>query len=565
MVGKGTLTPAVAYVRMSGRQQEASPGQQRAEIAKLAEKYHCRVVREYFDEAISGDATDKRKGFLQMVRDAEEKRDFAAILCWDQDRFGRFDSIEAGRWIYPLRKAGVWLITVAQGRIDWNDFAGRMMYSIQQEGKHQYLVDLSRNVLRGRLASAKKGGLIVSPPYGYDRVFFDATGKETKRVAYGEKFSRPAGWTVSLVPAAKAEEVETVRWLFQEFADSDTSLRRLVLDLNARGSRTRRGRHWCAVAVEYMLTHPVYIGTYTFGRRRGGKYHQVNDEGELTQANGHGLRSAPIVKRDHHEGIVDPDVFARVQEKLRQRRGQKSKPRYNGYILTGILHCGHCGGPMCGKTTSHKDRAGHRYYYCPGNATGECGNYSVRQDAMDAYVLDTLAKRLLSPAAVREIEKAILERARDTQQFRKTTDGLKARITALDAKIAKGTENLLLASPDDFADLSDLLATWRRERRALQTELEATATKADGRTAEERAARAMAELKRLRQHLTAADPLKVRAVVKSLILDVKLYWEPKGKRSKVLTHGELTLRSENEVLQCFHSIVPGGPRGSGGP
>ena len=82
------------------------------------------------------DATEKRVAFQQMIRDAEEKGDFAVILCWDQDRFGRFDSIEAGRWIYPLRQAGVWLITVAQGRIDWNDFTGRVMYGIIQEGKH---------------------------------------------------------------------------------------------------------------------------------------------------------------------------------------------------------------------------------------------------------------------------------------------------------------------------------------------------------------------------------------------------------------------------------------------
>lgn len=78
-----------------------------------------------------------------MIKDAEDKADFAAILCWDQDRFGRFDSIEAGRWIHPLRCAGVWLVTVAQGVIDWNDFTSRMMYAIQQEGKYQYLIDLS--------------------------------------------------------------------------------------------------------------------------------------------------------------------------------------------------------------------------------------------------------------------------------------------------------------------------------------------------------------------------------------------------------------------------------------
>ena len=90
-------------------------------------------------------------------------------LCWDQDRFGRFNSIEAGHWIYPLMQAGIRLETIAQGKIDWNDFAGRLMYQIQQEGKHQFLRDLARNCLRGlisRVKEGKWGGGVA--PYGYE-------------------------------------------------------------------------------------------------------------------------------------------------------------------------------------------------------------------------------------------------------------------------------------------------------------------------------------------------------------------------------------------------------------
>jgi len=41
------------------------------------------------------------------------------FVCWDVERFGRFDSLEAGRWIYPLRRAGVRLHTRVDGEIDW--------------------------------------------------------------------------------------------------------------------------------------------------------------------------------------------------------------------------------------------------------------------------------------------------------------------------------------------------------------------------------------------------------------------------------------------------------------
>jgi DNA invertase Pin-like site-specific DNA recombinase len=109
--------PAAGYVRMSDDKQETSLKQQRQEIHRYAEKEGYQVVRWYTDEGISGDDTERRIQFKRMIGDASIG-EFEAILCWDQDRFGRFDLLEAGKWISPLRDAGVHLATVTQGRID---------------------------------------------------------------------------------------------------------------------------------------------------------------------------------------------------------------------------------------------------------------------------------------------------------------------------------------------------------------------------------------------------------------------------------------------------------------
>lgn len=551
---------------MSSGHQEKSPAQQRAEIKKLAAKHGYRIVRWYIDEAISGDDTHKRVGFQKMIRDAEEKGDFCAILCWDQDRFGRFDSIEAGKWIYPLRQAGVWLVTVCQGVIDWNDFAGRMIYSIQQEGKHQFLIDLSKNVLRGRIASAKKGNMIVTPPYGYDRVFFDAGGKLVKRVAYGEKFSRPKDWAVQLAPAENAGEVEAVRWMFDTFAHADCSVHWLVMELNRRKVPTRRGQGWSAVSARYILTHPVYVGTLVFGRRQGGKYHQVDDDGEISKVNGRGSRAAPIVVENAHEPLIDAAVFEKVQRKLRERKGKKSKPRYNGYILTGVVHCGHCGRSMCGKASGCKTDPNRRYYYCPGGQTARCNTHSIRQDALDDYTLDVIHKRLTDPQTIEAIKKAIHRRSKQTEVFKGSTRSLKAQVDAMDRKISKGTENLLLADPRDMEELSSLLREWRTERSQLQTDLEATAVDPAGGGADELAKRAVRELKQLRKHLDTADRMKVRAVVKAMVEDIQLYWQPNGKRYRTLARGVLTFRSDLGVLEGSNNTASARRRrGSGGP
>ena len=50
------------------------------EVAKLAKRDGYRIIREYFDEAISGDDTEKRIAFQQMHHDACNGRDFDVIL-----------------------------------------------------------------------------------------------------------------------------------------------------------------------------------------------------------------------------------------------------------------------------------------------------------------------------------------------------------------------------------------------------------------------------------------------------------------------------------------------------
>ena len=548
------LVPAVGYIRMSSGKQEASPEQQRAEIIKLAKRMGYRIVRWYSDEAISGDATEKRKDFQRMIRDAQNKGDFCAILCWDMSRFGRFDSIEAGRWIHPLREAGVWLVTVAEGEIDWNDFAGRMMYSIQQEGKHQYLIDLSRNVLRGRTAAAKKGKPVTAPPYGYDRIYFDQNGKMVKRVPGGEKFSCPDRWDVKWAPSKNPGEVATIRWMFDEFANSDISLRSLVRELRRKGIKTRRGNLWSQSAVQDKLKHPAYKGTMVFGRRQAGKYHQLDDEGQLEKRKSKGdvrRGSAPILIEDAHEAIVDKETWNRVQKKLRDRAANKHKPRKNGYLLTGVTRCGHCGRAIVGKPA--RKNGGHRYYYCPGYHVGDCPCHSVRQDQLDDYVLRILKKWILAPNAIEQIKRAVHRRAKKQDGFQATVAALRTRIETLDTKIAKGNENLLLADPEHVDGLSKMLASWKRERNEAQSELEDTIASASGKTAEERADKAIAMLKHFQKLIKSTDLSRVRHVVKEMVESIQIWWEPNGPRYYRVAKGVMTLRSDVGVLDYTNS------------
>ena len=273
MIATKTI-PAVGYVRMSSDRQEASPIQQRDEIEKLAKAEGFHIVRWYDDHGISGDDTEKREGFKRMIADASGRGDFSAILCWDQDRFGRFDSLEAGEWICPLRDAGVSLVTVAQGTIDWTNFGGRVQYMVQQEGKHEYLRDLARNVARGQRTARLTGKWSGPAPYGYE-----------------------IGVDGFLTPG-DPERVAAVRLIF-ELRSKGHGYTAISRALNERAIPAPRGGLWAAHSLRHILLRETYRGVVVIGKFSRAKYQRITDE--------------PIRLEDKHPPLVDPKVWLACQ------------------------------------------------------------------------------------------------------------------------------------------------------------------------------------------------------------------------------------------------------------
>lgn len=539
--------PAVGYVRMSTDKQEDSPAQQKAEITKLAQREGYRILRWYEDHGISGAKTLKRPEFRRMIREAEERGDFKAILCWDQDRFGRFDSIEAGEWISPLRRVGVELVTVCQGRIDWEDFAGRLIYQITQEGKHRFLVDLSRNALRGMIRFAKQGHLLgKATPYGYDRQYFNAAGEEVCRIKRGERFHKPRDWWAKLVPSSNPQEVETVRWMFRTFATTAHSTRWLGVELNRRKVPSPGGKEWEYSHIKTLLKHPVYLGWLTYGRQGAGLYHHVGADGELTTARGqqdHGGNYAPIIVRDNHEPLIDQATFDAVQAKLKERSIVRGGPTRK-HMLSGILRCGHCGGILVGSAGSPgsaKREKPYVYYKCKrARVSGTCENYAVRADFIEPEMVACFRSAWRTDAGRKALRKALASLAAETLRTRpERRDSLLAQTVKLEQQIAKGTQNLLLLAPADIPAASALLAEWRQQRDALQSELDHAN---ENQPVTFDADAVLAELDELEQHLTGDSATLAKTAFQRVFEKVSLYWETVSPRRRELVRAEITPR-----------------------
>lgn len=499
------LTLVVAYYRMSSDRQDKSIAEQREAVERYAREHDYRIIREYIDEGISGDETRRRVNFKRMISDAQTLCDFEIVVCWDQDRFGRFNSIEAGHWIYPLMQAGVRLETIAQGKIDWNDFAGRLMYQIQQEGKHQFLRDLARNSLRGlisRVKEGKWGGGI--PPYGYEL-------GEDEHLKLGNPM-----------------QVKVVQEIFLMRLEG-MGYRTIAKRINRMGTPAPSGKPWGHDAVRLILEREAYTGVVTLGGRKQGKYFTASDDLVTPVRPGKRLPTNATRVENAHPAIIDRKTFDAAQAMRKSHPKPHWREDSEGTPLAGLLVCGRCGKIMYAQSLQR--RAGQKFpnYICSTYHKGHgCGYCYVQQEAILRTVAKVIRERVLSKS-MKALEKAIAKEIdrRAANVKRVDVEAIQRQIEALEKKIDNATERLVSVHDSLVPSIERKLLEMQRERDELATGLNAAPPAALTLDPKQVAAK----VKELETVLETGSPSKVRNALSKIISRVTLDFTP-SKQSK---------------------------------
>jgi DNA invertase Pin-like site-specific DNA recombinase len=427
---------------MSDDRQENSIERQRSQVLPYAEKHGYSIVCEYIDEGIAGDEVLRRKEFQRMLRDAQAGR-FRAILCDDKDRFGRFDSIDAGEIVAPLRRRGVWVDAVAQGKIDWNTFAGRVTDVVLQEAKNMESDAISRRVLSMQLLDARAGKYSGGPPtYGYRLEPHAVRGK---------------------IHVPDGHKAEVVRFIFRRY-DEGATLGQIARELfERRVSSPRGGARWSRNVLWELLQKRKYVGDGVWGVKPMGKRHRHGGNGKLTQTQRGAKRqqrlppSEWIIKPDDHEPIIDRELFERVQARLRGNRERRTPHTGGGaFVLTRLLICGHCGSYLLGAT----NRQGQRVYSCGGYiryGKGHCHLHTTQEAPLLRLLIRKLQDVFLDPDNLQKLR----DEVRSQELAARSEDNLERlhkRVTQLDTKIHNGTERLFELPREIIADAAAALA-----------------------------------------------------------------------------------------------------------
>lgn len=325
------MISAAVYARYSkgSHQSEQSIEGQLAAAEKYAAAHDMKIVAAYCDRFISG-RSDDRAEFQRMLRDSSRKC-WSVLITWKTDRIGR-NREELAINKSKLKHNGVKICTVAEAIPDTPE--GIILESVLEGFAEYFSAQLSANVRRGMIESAKKGQVVGPAPYGYIKA-------EDKR----------------LVPDPVTAPV--VRRIFSDY-NSGIPLRQIASSLNADGLRSTRGSEFTVNILTNILKNRKYIGEYFFS-------------GEV---------------RGEVPALVSEAEFEKAGETMKKNRRAPSRAwTHDDYLLTGKLFCGHCESPMVGVCGTSRNGARHSYYECMGHRRKKCRKKTVRRDWIENQVI----------------------------------------------------------------------------------------------------------------------------------------------------------------------------------
>ncbi len=363
----------------------------------------------YVDDGISGAEFRNRPALLRMLN---RLREFDIIIMSELSRLGR-EMANTATVLGQIRAANVrvWHYLTDE-ELKFDSATDKFMVSAVSFAAELEREKASQRARDALLRKAERGFNTGGRVYGYDNVPVYA------QCANGQEVKSHTDYRIN------PEEASVVRAIFRMYADG-RGMKAIAWTLNADPAYTDylnryfgghapqppRTGSWSPTRIREMLYRQRYLGKIPFGEyrkvmRAGSRAREKQDR--------YLLFDRPDLR------IIDEALWERVQTCLRvnrkaylaARRDKCPKPteathRTSRYLLSGLMHCGCCHGPMVTTTIAHGSGATrHRepYYLCSyhhnrGNTVCE-NRRGARLSEADARVIEAIERTVLTPAAL---------------------------------------------------------------------------------------------------------------------------------------------------------------------
>ena len=402
-----------AYCRVSTNsadQQNSYNTQVRYYTRYIKSRTEWTLVDIFADEGLSGTSSEKRENFQRMITMCELKQ-IDLVVTKSVSRFAR-NVKETLEYVRKLKLLGIGVVFEKEG-INTLSMGDEMLLNTFAAIAQEESVSISQNV-RFSIKKKMESGEYINGcvPFGY---------RLENKV---------------MIPFEP--EAEIVRSLFQGYLNG-ASLTELCRYLEKQSISPRnQGAKWNVRVVSKMLSNEKYIGDSLYQK----KYRETTVP--FTQHINYG-QEEQYYATGTHEGIVDKEIFASVQELLKKRRELYSRPEVAPakYPFTHRIQCSECG-------TFYRRRIvnGSVVWGCNQHIEDRtaCDSHYYREDRiMDAFIGIINRLRFAEEGIIAEsielTEKAILLKKRNNLQAMESSQSmaeLNAKLLMLEQLKSKG-------------------------------------------------------------------------------------------------------------------------------
>ncbi len=266
---------------------------------------------------------DDRKEYRRLV-DYVIKGGADVIVVQFLDRFGR-NPREILQRYWELQDFGVSVVATDE------DIQEELILLIKAGIAGAESRRTSERVRANMGRAVQKGVQAGRPPFGL---------KPIREIKEGRVDTR---WELDPIEAPIAHE------MFRLAVEENLGYKAIADRLTQQGYLARGGRPFAAHTIDRVLNNEALMGDLVYGKRPK-----------------NGIPRQDLVRvAGFFPAILSADEWQRLQERLTIRReSSRGRTHSSDYLLSGILRCGHCGGPMAGKRSAAYKGRHYRNYAC---------------------------------------------------------------------------------------------------------------------------------------------------------------------------------------------------------
>lgn len=433
---------AVGYLRVS------SPGQtgerhssldtQKARFEEHCQRFDLLPVSTFLD-VVTG-KRDDRKEYRRMV-DFVLQGGADLIIVQFLDRFGR-NPREILQRYWELQDLGVSIIATDE------DIREELMLLLKAGIAGAESRRTSERVRSNMGRAVQKGVQAARPPFGL---------RPVREIVNGRVETR---WELDPI------EAPIVREMYRLAVNENLGYKAIADQLTQQGYVGRAGHPFANYTIQRVLSNEALMGDLVYGK----KPKKGNPQQEIVRVPG------------FFPAILSAEEWQELQQRLSIRReSAQGHTHSSDYLLSGILRCGHCGGPMVGRRSAAYKGKHYRNYWCSRamKSRAMCATYNGHSATkVEKAVLEYLSQFSDPELVAQHLETA---RGKDLEDRERELKGVQKGLTELENQFLQHLDLLKrgVLSEAEFVKVNesarsqvgalearrDELATWLEEQR----------------------------------------------------------------------------------------------------